>query len=156
MSLALRPRHGDHSRWSAVGALDVQRRGEDDHPLASCKPLEPLLRFSVLVSSPRRPPDSSGEPAEPLDYVAGLTILNDFSARDIQAREMASGLGPSKGKHFACSAGPWIATLDVLPRSGLRMQARVNGETWCDATSADMIWSIAEVVVLASQSGITK
>ncbi|MHB8692104.1 MAG: fumarylacetoacetate hydrolase family protein [Solirubrobacteraceae bacterium] len=91
------------------------------------------------------------EPAEALDYVAGLTILNDFSARDIQAREMASGLGPSKGKHFACSAGPWIATLDVLPRSGLRMQARVNGETWCDATSADMIWSIAEVVAWASQ-----
>jgi 2-keto-4-pentenoate hydratase/2-oxohepta-3-ene-1,7-dioic acid hydratase in catechol pathway len=83
--------------------------------------------------------------------VFGVTILNDFSARDIQAREMAGNLGPSKGKHFACGAGPIIATLDEVPEEGLRMRARVNGETWCDATSAEMIWSIEEIVAWASQ-----
>ena len=92
-------------------------------------------------------------PEEALDYVAGLTILNDFSARDIQAREMTGGLGPAKGKHFACGAGPYLATLDSLPwESGLRMRARVNGDTWCDATSAEMIWTVAEIVAWTSQA----
>jgi 2-keto-4-pentenoate hydratase/2-oxohepta-3-ene-1,7-dioic acid hydratase in catechol pathway len=90
-------------------------------------------------------------PEQALDHVVGLTILNDFSARDIQAREMTGNLGPSKGKHFACGTGPVIATLDELPESGLQMLARVNGETWCDASSSEMIWSIEEIVAWASQ-----
>lgn len=91
-------------------------------------------------------------PEQAIDHVAGLTILNDVSARDIQAREMPGGLGPSKGKHFACVAGPWVTTLDALPwERGLRMQARVNGETWCDTSSGEAIWSIAELVAWASQ-----
>jgi 2-keto-4-pentenoate hydratase/2-oxohepta-3-ene-1,7-dioic acid hydratase in catechol pathway len=92
------------------------------------------------------------DPEEALEHVVGLTILNDFSARDIQAREMTAGLGPSKGKHFACASGPRLVTLDDLPKEGLRMVARVNGETWCDASSAEMIWSIGEIVAFASQA----
>lgn len=92
-------------------------------------------------------------PDEALDHVAGLTILNDVSARDIQAREMAGGLGPSKGKHFACAVGPYVTSLDALDlEGGLRMQARVNGETWSDSSSAEMVWSIAEIVAWTSQS----
>src|SRR4029077_18412877 len=45
---------------------------------------------------------------EALRHVLGFTILNDFSARDIQMREMAGNLGPSKGKHFASAVGPCI------------------------------------------------
>lgn len=90
-------------------------------------------------------------PEQAPDHIAGLTILNDFSARDIQAREMTSGLGPAKGKHFACAAGPYLTTMDSLPTAGLRMQARVNGESWCDANSREMIWSINELVAWASQ-----
>ena len=90
-------------------------------------------------------------PETALDHVLGLTILNDVSARDIQAREMTGGLGPSKGKHFACVTGPVITTLDELPDTGLRMTARVNGETWCDTNSAEMVWSVAEIVAWASQ-----
>ena len=41
-----------------------------------------------------------------LEYVAGFTIMNDWSARDLQRVEMAVGLGPSKGKDFATSLGP--------------------------------------------------
>lgn len=91
-------------------------------------------------------------PEQAIDHVVGLTILNDVSARDIQAREMAGNLGPCKGKHFACVTGPYVTTLDELPwESGLRMQARVNGETWCDASSSEAIWSIGEIVAWASQ-----
>lgn len=93
-------------------------------------------------------------PDEALGHVAGLTILNDVSARDIQAREMAGGLGPSKGKHFCCVTGPWITTLDEIPAEGLRMTAQVNGETLCDTTSAEMVWSVAEIVSWASQGEV--
>ncbi len=90
------------------------------------------------------------EPADARAHVFGLTILNDFSARDIQAREMTAGLGPSKGKHFASGLGPWIATLDEVPESGLRMRARLNGAMVADTTSAEMIWSVEEIVAWAS------
>jgi 2-keto-4-pentenoate hydratase/2-oxohepta-3-ene-1,7-dioic acid hydratase in catechol pathway len=106
------------------------------------------LELGIVIGRPC----TNVTPEEALDYVAGLTILNDFSARDIQAREMTGGLGPAKGKHFACGAGPYLVSLDALPwQDGLRMQARVNGETWCDATSAEMIWTIAEIVAWTSQ-----
>ena len=90
------------------------------------------------------------EPQEAGDYIFGFTILNDFSARDIQAREMTAGLGPSKGKHFASGLGPWIATPDEIPASGLRMQARLNGTSVADTSSAQMIWSVEEIVAWAS------
>ena len=67
--------------------------------------------------------------------VAGFTILNDWSARDVQRREMAVGLGPAKGKDFATSLGPALVTLDELEprrrgdRHDLAMEARVNGRT---------------------------
>ena len=106
------------------------------------------LELGIVIGRP----GSGLTPERALDHVAGLTILNDVSARDIQAREMPGGLGPSKGKHFACVAGPVVRTLDSLPwQRGLRMQARVNGETLCDTTSAEAIWDIAELVAWASQ-----
>ncbi|MFD2416520.1 fumarylacetoacetate hydrolase family protein [Amycolatopsis pigmentata] len=86
-----------------------------------------------------------------LDHVLGLTILNDVSARDIQAREMSGGLGPSKGKHFACVSGPVVVSLDELSGERLAMSVRVNGDTWCETTSDRMIWSVAEIVSWASQ-----
>ena len=44
---------------------------------------------------------------EAADYIAGYTIFNDWSARDIQRREMSVGVGPGVGKDFASSIGPW-------------------------------------------------
>ncbi|WCB36895.1 fumarylacetoacetate hydrolase family protein [Gordonia polyisoprenivorans] len=95
-------------------------------------------------------------PEDALEHVLGLTILNDVSARDIQSREMTSGLGPSKGKHFACVTGPWITTLDEIPSDGLAMTARVNGETFCSTTSDQMVWSVAEIVAWASQGELLR
>ena len=95
-------------------------------------------------------------PEKALDHVLGLTIFNDVSARDIQGREMTGGLGPSKGKHFACVTGPLITSLDELPESGLAMTARVNGEEWCSTTTAEMVWSVAEIVAWASQGEVLR
>ena len=96
----------------------------------------------------------SGRNIEPEDasaHILGLTVFNDFSARDIQMKEMAGGLGPSKGKHFASAVGPRIVTLDSLPDS-LRMTARINGELWSDGSTATLMWSIGELIAWASAS----
>ncbi len=88
-------------------------------------------------------------PEQALDHVLGLTVFNDFSARDIQAREMTGGLGPSKGKHFASAVGPRIVTLDSLPDS-LAMTAKINGELWSEGSSGTIMWPIADLVAWAS------
>jgi 2-keto-4-pentenoate hydratase/2-oxohepta-3-ene-1,7-dioic acid hydratase in catechol pathway len=84
-------------------------------------------------------------------HVLGLTVFNDFSARDIQMKEMTGGLGPSKGKHFASAVGPRIVTLDALPKA-LRMTARINGEVWSEGSTETLMWSIGELVAWASAS----
>ncbi len=60
--------------------------------------------------------------------IGGFTVLNDWSARDLQRREMKVGLGPAKGKDFATSLGPVVVTVDELAGDEAEMVARVNGE----------------------------
>jgi 2-keto-4-pentenoate hydratase/2-oxohepta-3-ene-1,7-dioic acid hydratase in catechol pathway len=79
------------------------------------------------------------KPSEARNHIFGFTIFNDFSARDAQSIEMQSMLGPCKGKDFDTgnSMGPFLVTLDEIGDPyALRMQARVNGETWCDSNSS--------------------
>jgi len=60
--------------------------------------------------------------------IGGFTVLNDWSARDVQRVEMKVGLGPAKGKDFATSLGPILVTVDEFDGSQGEMIARVNGE----------------------------
>ena len=60
--------------------------------------------------------------------IGGFTIMNDWSARDVQRDEMKVGLGPAKGKDFATSLGPVVVTPDEFDGSSAVMVARVNGE----------------------------
>lgn len=89
-------------------------------------------------------------PQHALEHLFGVTLLNDFSARDIQGREMGTGFGPAKGKDFATALGPWLVTRDELDLEHLTMLARVNGEEWSRGSSATMTWSIAELIAYAS------
>jgi 2-keto-4-pentenoate hydratase/2-oxohepta-3-ene-1,7-dioic acid hydratase in catechol pathway len=91
-------------------------------------------------------------PEEAAAHLFGVTVLNDFSARDLQARESSAGLGPAKGKDFATAVGPWITTADEVDVQNLDMVARVNGEEWSRGTTATMLWSAAELVAYASRS----
>jgi fumarylacetoacetate (FAA) hydrolase len=50
--------------------------------------------------------------------IGGFTVMNDWSARDVQRQEMAIGLGPAKGKDFATSLGPVVVTPDELETAG--------------------------------------
>ena len=85
------------------------------------------------------------------DHIFGFTIFNDFSARDIQAREMSAWLGPAKGKDFANALGPCIVTADeVGTEPDLEMICRVNGEEWGRARSSQMYWSWADMIAHVS------
>jgi fumarylacetoacetate (FAA) hydrolase len=70
--------------------------------------------------------------------VGGFTVLNDWSARDLQRAEMRVGLGPAKGKDFATSIGPLLVTPDEFDGSSGAMVARVNGEERSRGNLADM------------------
>jgi fumarylacetoacetate (FAA) hydrolase len=69
--------------------------------------------------------------------IGGFTVMNDWSARDVQLREMRVGLGPAKGKDFATSLGPVLVTPDELD-GGAEMVARVNGEERSRGNLRDM------------------
>lgn len=79
-------------------------------------------------------------------YIAGYTVMNDWSARDIQRSEMAVRLGPAKGKDFATSLGPCLVTPDELDPRNLRMLARVNGEVWSEGNSGSSHWTFPQMI----------
>lgn len=92
-------------------------------------------------------------------YIAGYTIMNDWSARDVQEKEMKIGLGPAKAKDFATSLGPWLVTADELQdrlvtpgRFRLQMTAKVNGKLLSKGEMNKMRWTFPQMIVRASQS----
>ncbi len=106
------------------------------------------LELACIIGKEGR--DISVENAD--DYIAGYAIMNDFSARDTQKNEMMCRLGPAKGKDFATAVGPWLVTKDAVPGpQNLRMQARINGETWSDGNSGTAHWTFAQMIAHISQ-----
>lgn len=93
------------------------------------------------------------KPEEALDYVAGLTIFNDVSARDIQAREHANKV-ILMGKSFdgSCPFGPWLVTKDEIGDvNNLKMTLRRNGEVQQDSSTADTHYNVQELVAWWSE-----
>jgi 2-keto-4-pentenoate hydratase/2-oxohepta-3-ene-1,7-dioic acid hydratase in catechol pathway len=96
-------------------------------------------------------------PDEAASHFFGMTIYNDFSARDIQGREMQLGLGPTKSKDFATAIGPWITTADELggfaklDLARLSAVARVNGAVWSRGVTTGALWSPCELLAYISQ-----
>jgi 2-keto-4-pentenoate hydratase/2-oxohepta-3-ene-1,7-dioic acid hydratase in catechol pathway len=97
----------------------------------------------------RRVWKASSEEAEAA--IAGYTVFNDWSARDIQLREMEVSLGPGLGKDFASSIGPCITTPDEFDIATARMAARVNGEIWADGGLGSMLYTFPQVIAHLSQ-----
>jgi fumarylacetoacetate (FAA) hydrolase len=107
--------------------------GPDDDIMVprNCGALDYELEVACVIGKEAADLDPD-DPAS-MQVIAGFTILNDWSARDVQAREMTQNLGPAKGKDFATSLGPCVVTADEfagLPegRPKATMAARVNGE----------------------------
>lgn len=103
------------------------------------------LEFAAVIGKEGR--DVSKE--EAWNYIAGYTIFNDVSARDIQMKEMSLQLGPAKGKDMDGGniLGPYLVTADEWdPRDGHAMIARVNGEEWSRGTTSAMHHDFGSIV----------
>jgi len=86
------------------------------------------------------------------EYIAGFTVMNDFSARDIQRKEMKVRLGPSKGKDWCTAIGPVLVTPDEIGDPyNLRMTACVNGELWSAENSGTIYWRFEQMIEFLSQ-----
>ncbi len=94
-------------------------------------------------------------PEEAADYVGGYVIFNDITARDIQRREMKSGVFSfCKGIDTFCPLGPWIVTADEIPDAhNLAMELRVNGESRQRSHSSKMSVKIPEILSHYSPMG---
>ena len=117
------------------------------------------LEAAIVISKPGR----NIRAAEADEYIAGLMIMNDISARRLQMEEMLLNLGPAKGKDFATATGPYLVTLDELEQYevpckeghigkswNLAMKCSVNGIQVSQANLSDMDWTFAEIIERAS------
>jgi len=91
-------------------------------------------------------------------FIAGYTIINDWSARDIQRQEMRVGLGPAKGKDFATGMGPFLVTPDSLMQlqteksHNLEMRAYKNGVLISKGNFSDITYSFSDMIARASEN----
>jgi 2-keto-4-pentenoate hydratase/2-oxohepta-3-ene-1,7-dioic acid hydratase in catechol pathway len=92
------------------------------------------------------------------DAIAGYTVFNDWSARDLQGEDRKLGMGWAKGKDTASTLGPWIVTADELEqyrdgegRLDLQMTVWLNGEQMGTDTLASTAWTFEQMLVYASR-----
>jgi fumarylacetoacetate (FAA) hydrolase len=127
------------------------------HAPAGCDELDFELELGLIIGR-------GGKDIEAKDawkHVAGFTIINDFSARDLQRPEMSVGLGPAKAKDFATAVGPYLVTLDNLRdriddsgRLRLKMSARLNGKEISRGNAASMHFSWPQIIEHASRDAM--
>jgi len=124
---------------------------------ALCNALDFELEVGVVLGRG----GSSLSEADARAAIFGYAIVNDWSARDIQSREMQVGLGPAKGKDFATSIGPWIVTADELEPFhdldgflDLDCRVSVNGELIGHDRLANMNWTFPEMIAYASRDSV--
>jgi 2-keto-4-pentenoate hydratase/2-oxohepta-3-ene-1,7-dioic acid hydratase in catechol pathway len=126
---------------------------DDDVPVPpGCSVLDFELEVAAVIgrTGADLSPDDAGS------HIAGYTILNDWSARDIQGREMQVGLGPAKGKDTATTLGPWLVTADEFVADGegflpISMTASINGTVVGEDLLSNMGWPFADLVAYASR-----
>jgi 2-keto-4-pentenoate hydratase/2-oxohepta-3-ene-1,7-dioic acid hydratase in catechol pathway len=140
-----RPLYYKGNRWSVVGD-----RATVAVP-SFTKRLDWELEWGIFLCKTGR--DIPAEKAR--EYIGGYTVFNDFSARDIQAKEMAGRLGPAKGKDFdgGNAIGPALVTPDEIPDPyNLAMRARINSEEVSYGHTKGMRWSFEEMIAYVSRS----
>ena len=121
------------------------------------------LEAAIVISKPGR----NIKAAEADEYIAGLMIMNDMSARTLQMEEMLLNLGPAKGKDFSTVIGPQLVSLDALKQYetackeghagkawDLHMTCTVNGIQLSAGNVKDMDWTFAEIIERCSY-GVT-
>jgi 2-keto-4-pentenoate hydratase/2-oxohepta-3-ene-1,7-dioic acid hydratase in catechol pathway len=127
----------------------------DDVPVPpGCAAFDFELEVAAVIGRAGRdiPPDQAR------DHIIGYTIMNDWSARDLQKAEMRVGLGPAKGKDTSTTLGPWLVTADELEPYrdadgflDLELTAEVNGEQVGHDRLSHMGWTFEDMVAYASR-----
>ncbi len=126
---------------------------DDVHVPPGTEQLDFELEVAAIVG--RGGSDLDPDAAE--THIAGFCVMNDWSARDLQRREMKLSMGPVKGKDFATTLGPVMTTPDELEpfrkdhAYELTMSATVNGREYSRASLADIYWSFGEMLAYASR-----
>lgn len=141
----------------------VRATGETIGIPAGCNELDFETEVAAVIGYV---PGSDGRnlsASEAADHIFGYAVFNDWSARDLQRREMRVSLGPCKGKDFASTLGPWIVTADefeglhdpegFLPIS---MAVEVNGQHIGQDLLSNMGWPFAELIAYASQDSVVR
>jgi 2-keto-4-pentenoate hydratase/2-oxohepta-3-ene-1,7-dioic acid hydratase in catechol pathway len=128
--------------------------GEEIEIPPGCQALDYECEVAAIIG--RRGRDLTVENAR--QHIAGYTIFNDWSARDLQGFDLKLKMGWAKGKDFASTLGPWIVTADELEphrdgdgRLDLEMSASLNGELIGTDTLASAAWSFEQMLVYASR-----
>ncbi len=118
-----------------------------------CNELDFELELGVVIGK-----NGKNVPVERAwDYVAGFTIINDLSARDLQRTEMSVGMGPAKGKDFGTAVGPWLTLKSAVAdriqgeRLSLAMTARLNGVEISSGSTDSLYHSIPRMIAQASR-----
>lgn len=117
------------------------------------------LEVAVVIGGGSGAQESNLDPSAAASVIFGYTIMNDWSARDLQAREMKVRLGPSKGKDFGMSLGPWIVTADELDPYldddgflAIRAEVYVNDVLVGEDLVSNAGWPFPEFVAYASRN----
>ena len=132
----------------------------DDVPVP---PGSSVLDFELEVAAVIGREGRHLSPEQARDHIAGYTIFNDWSARDLQAREMKVNLGPAKGKDTATTLGPWLVTADELEPHrdadgflALAMTAEVNGRVVGRDLLSNMGWPFEDLIAYASRGTLVR
>jgi len=127
----------------------------DDVPVP---PGSRMLDFELEVAVVVGEDGASLTAEQAADHVFGYTIFNDWSARDLQRREMRVQLGPAKGKDSATTLGPWLVTADELEPYrdsdgflALELSASVNGTEVGRDLLSNMGWPFEELISYAAR-----
>ncbi|MGW3121736.1 fumarylacetoacetate hydrolase family protein [Streptomyces sp. NPDC001107] len=127
----------------------------DDIPVP---PGSSVLDFELEVAAVIGKEGRDLTPEQAREHIVGYTVLNDWSARDLQSAEMRVGLGPCKGKDTATTLGPYLVTADELDQYRdedgflrLALTAEVNGEVVGKDLLSNMSWTFEEMVAYASR-----
>jgi len=122
-----------------------------------------LLDFELEVAVVVGRDGASLTPEQAREHIFGYTILNDWSARDLQRREMEVKLGPAKGKDFASTLGPWLVTADELETYAdsegfldLDLRVSVNGTEIGQDLLSNMGWTFADLIAYASRNTVVR
>lgn len=136
----------------------VQAPGQELRPPVTER-LDFELELAAVIGAAPGAGDANLDAEQAASVIFGYTIMNDWSARDLQAREMKVRLGPAKGKDFGTVLGPWIVTADefepYLDDEGflaIRAEVRVNGDLIGEDLVSNMGWPFPELVVYASRN----